>query len=379
MTDTQIAVTNPEAGNVSAASVQAQARTIGSKAGKVLNALLGDLVQKDEDVRRGPCVTLMGLIETYGLGTLADWPRPGTDDKEGDNNPEVRHIKVPKQEGGYRTQVVNFYSEFFAGTEKGQAWNWIKAQIELALDISGGGAAKVDAKFFADFPSAKNNPMELKAMQKLYGQRITKGRNYVRRAVSLYWALADLNEYAEKVTWSFDLVKPQPEGKEDDETFFTVDNLKNTPMPIKIAENVRNGKWVPLAASQVLQLNPEKAAAMEGGMTYDNLLATLGRGAKTNDGTTEIEADIKAPEQLLGVVNALATALNPTTDDGVSMRAAVKQMFGSKRNGAEYVYGIGALYTAVFPLFKEIEDEYNDMVREHNKREAAERKGKQAA
>ena len=182
--------------DVSAVTPQSAARSIGAKAGKDLNNLFNGLVQSDEDVKRGPAVTLMGLIEAYGFDTVASWPKPGTTDKEGDNNPEVKHIKVPKQEGGYRTLVVRWYGEAFAGSDIGKEWQDIRDNARLALDVKGGGPAKVNKTFWDRFPDHKNEPVKLQAVLDLYGQRITKGQNYWRKAMSLFHALHALNEHS---------------------------------------------------------------------------------------------------------------------------------------------------------------------------------------
>lgn len=358
---------------IEAANQRAIAFNMGEKAKDGLNNLIGELIQKDEDVKRGPVATLLELMAEYG-DDFDSFAVPGTEQGKTNAVPETFYVDLPKEEGGTKRTKMNWFTEFYAGTATGKAQTYELNQLAYASRPETMG--KVDDAFKKAF-NGYNDPAARKVRAKLVRNRMSKGRGYIRRACETFQVLNRLQEeFADRVVWSFlPADSGQPVIAEDGS--MSVDRLAKTPAPI-VLEDARNPKaWTQLAASQVLALDIDEAAAAEGGLTYDRLLSTLGRGANKDDGTRKDAIEIKAPETFLNYAYAIGRYINPVTDGGAAARAAILKLARSGKNKDEYIAAIGDLFAFVSPLYAEVEDDYKDYQRTEAKKAAAERKAKQ--
>lgn len=235
----------------------------------ILSAMTEDYVTDDED-------------------KLASFPRP---DSDTGNNPDKFKIKGKNAKGETVMRPTTFYVQFVGGLAKGKAL-LVEADAILAMLDDKASKANVPDKFKTQWAEAgTNNSVKAAAQDRLaYVQGRFRGMvANVKKAMKLYFQLSDV-QALEGIGCE---VQSNDAGK-----------VNFMPIFLYKIKGVIDGEEIPdfdkckhLSLGNFLKINVAKAKEMDGGATYDNLLATLKReqGEEGGDGKNKPQ-DIETAE-----------------------------------------------------------------------------------
>jgi hypothetical protein len=221
-------------------------------------------------VKNGALTFLSFLRVTYPDNTLLGWPRPGTNAKD---NPGLNNLDKATRMGvnartGKRGPVpVSFYDELSDNTAVGKdACDHLEAISKCRKNPKDNS---ISADMAKKYSTASVRTFD--ADESLYQTRKDDFRNLVKRAMLVWFMMADLQNFP-KVSVEI-LTEKDNEGKDI--------GVRRTGTPIWLESTTEKGVYRALSVTQFLSIDID--AAKSAGGTFEDIIATLGKGADEDD------------------------------------------------------------------------------------------------
>ena len=336
---------NTQVTNVSAQSDRSHAQRIAAMGGKELSALLASLILKGEEVAAGPVTVLSQLRKTFvdsqGNETLTEnFPRLGTggEDDETDYTGLNVYTEFYKADvivnGETKSKDANFFTDAYNATDIGTSQNFVLTQIGFAQSKTEMDKAE---QAYRDM-----TPDQLANLKKRTQNAKSKGRMYLRKAIGVWYVMADLSEAVATVqTGLCDVGSPLVSLE------YAADYKTNS-LPFNLVDNTRLRMYRPMAVGDVMKLNVKEAIATPGHL-YDVLIKQLARDTNKDKGG-KFPAITNAQMFMDGAFRML-TFIDYETEAGEENSKAITEIMARKKGGDHAVLMVGGLLSQLRQLW----------------------------
>lgn len=339
----QVAELSAAAGSNNPPDYEAHAFKLADKVDKAMGEMLDGLIVKGEEVKQG-AITVMNLLrKEYGDdGLTKEFPRLGTSEKAGDENPEDYTISV-KEGDGHRSKPQNFYTVYVQRFSKVKEYQFILSQCKMALNPKTASDAEPAYQSVA--------PDKLANMVKKYQGRINAARGLVRRAVGIWQRMCDLGQYSDRV-----------------ELVYATDREGNpvvSPFPLDLIDATRTRIYRPISVSDAMRLDVAKAVKEVGdtGNLYEALAKQLKRGTKGDKTKTGSVVKIEKATQCLDYMAAVNNYIDAGTKIGEENGDMIRETIAKKKDRDLWIMQLGSLRYNIAQLWDEsLETAYRKLI-----------------
>lgn len=274
-TQTSVAALSVNTVKVDGEAMKKQAFDMAAMAGSAtLNAL--EETEDTKDILRESVLTVLaGLNEDYG-DKLAGFVRP---DSETGNHPDKIKIRVKNGKGEWTERGTTWCTQFILGTPKGKA-DTLEVGYLTRLNDPKDSKTGIPDRFVSEW-SGDGEEMTAKRLDRIsYLEGRIKGRvRSFKNALKLYWLMSDISELPGV---GCEMVQDEHTGKF---AFNPIDLYRIAGTIAETGEVAKdNDKRKRLSVGNFLKINVSKAKEMDGGATWDNLMATLKREREEGGG-----------------------------------------------------------------------------------------------
>lgn len=337
-----------EVSSILAYKGHAQAMAFARKGGAALNALLSTIAEAKQAERKGPIMTMLFLEEHFSDEEGAAIPVVGSKQGETGNLPYDRYTTEVKTADGKKKVPGSWFTDVVKLTDK---WAAINQEIEWCDQGQGEG---VPEHILA---MGSGQRAEHKAMLR---QFIADMRTGLTRGAMLYHQCNEIrlmNPATVKIKLPI-MEQKGPDGKPVDVVTGNMIRLQD-PSGVVEDEVVTVGSF--------LQYDAAAAKADPDGGTIKSLKATASKAPKSK-GPVGKDAGPTIPsnlEQGKALINALASWLDNTTDDGRKVEASILTAVAKgDKEAQELIVSFGKVAMSIDSVWAVIQPAYETLTRD---------------